>query len=110
MVNQRLELNDIQFVNNKIYNNLRDLSKDKNINNKGLVYFYEGNELLIDGKNIKVNSKNVCDYIEKLINYEIRKYKNEINIIKTNLFQFIPKKYVFYFNGEELYRILNRTL
>ena len=110
LVNQRLELNDIQFVNNKIYNNLRDLSKDKNINNKGLVYFYEGNELLIDGKNIKVNSKNVCDYIEKLINYEIRKYKNEINIIKTNLFQFIPKKYVFYFNGEELYRILNRTL
>ena len=110
LVNQRLELNDIQFVNNKIYNNLRDLSKDKNINNKGLVYFYEGNELLIDGKNIKVNSKNVCDYIEKLINYEIRKYKNEINIIKTNLFQFIPKKYVFYFNGEELYRILNRTI
>ena len=110
LVNQRLELNDIQFVNNKIYNNLRDLSKDKNINSKGLVYFYEGNELLIDGKNIKVNSENVCDYIEKLINYEIRKYKNEINIIKTNLFQFIPKKYVFYFNGEELYRILNRTI
>ena len=82
LVNQRLELNDIQFVNNKIYNNLRDLSKDKNINSKGLVYFYEGNELLIDGKNIKVNSENVCDYIEKLINYEIRKYKNEINVLK----------------------------
>ena len=110
LVNQRLELNDIKFVNNELYNSLDNLSKDKNISNRGLVYFYEGNELLIDGKNIKVDSKNVCDYIEKLINYEMRKYKNEINIIKTNLFQFIPKKYVFYFNGEEIYRIINRAL
>ena len=77
---------------------------------RGLVYYYEGNELLIDGKNIKVTNKNVCDYIEKLINYQLRKYKNEINIIKLNLFQFVPKKYVFYFNGEEIYRIINRTL
>ena len=110
LVNQRLELNDIKFVNNELYNSLDNLSKDKNISNRGLVYFYEGNELLIDGKNIKVDSKNVCDYIEKIINYEMRKYKNEINIIKTNLFQFIPKKYVFYFNGEEIYRIINRAL
>lgn len=110
LVNQRLELNDIKYINNKFYNNLNDLSKDKDINNKGLVYFYEGNELLIDGKNIKVNNENVFDYIEKLINYQIRNFKNEINIIKTNLFQFIPKKYVFYFNGEELYRILNRAM
>ena len=110
LVNQRLELNDIRYVNNQYYNNLYNLSMDKDVSKKGLVYYYEGNELLIDGKNIKVTNKNVCDYIEKLINFQLRKYKNEINIIKTNLFQFIPKKYIFYFNEEEIFRIINRTL
>ena len=75
-----------------------------------MVYFYEGNELLIDGKNIKVNQKNVYDYIEKIVNYEIRKYKEEINIIKQNLFNLVPKKYILFFNEEELFRIINRTL
>jgi hypothetical protein len=110
LVNQRLDLNDIKNINNDLYNKLFDLSKDKNINNKGLVYFYEGNELLIDGKNIKVNQKNVYDYIEKIVNYEIRKYKEEINIIKQNLFNLVPKKYILFFNEEELFRIINRTL
>ena len=109
IVNQRLELNDIKYTNNEIYNSLYTLSKDKNIKSKGLVYLYEGNELLIDGKNIKVTNQNVFDYIEKIINYQLRKYKKEINIIKSNLFQFIPKKYIFYYNGEEIYRIINRT-
>ena len=86
------------------------MSKDKNINEKGLVYFYEGNELLIDGKNIKVNNNNVYDYIEKIINYENGKNKEKNKIIKTNLFNLIPKKYIFSFNGEELYRIVNRNL
>jgi hypothetical protein len=108
LVNQRLELNDIKFTETNLYNNLYILSKDKNINSKGLVYVYEGNELLIDGKNIKVNNKNISDYIEKLVNYHFRRYKNNINVIKSNLFQFIPKKYIFYFSGEELYRIINR--
>ena len=110
IVNQRLDLNDIKFINNEFYNDLYNLSVDKNVGSRGLVYFYDGNELLIDGKNIKVNNKNILDYIEKLINCEIRKYKNEINVLKTNLFQFIPKKYVFYFTGEDIYRIINRRL
>ena len=110
LVNQRLDLRDIKNANDELYNKLFDLTRDKNIKEKGLVYFYEGNELLIDGKNIKVDEKNVYDYIEKLINYEIRKYKDNIIIIKKNLFNLIPKKYIFVFNGEELYRIINRTL
>ena len=110
LVNQRLELEDIKYVNSDLYNKLYLLSRDKNIDSKGLVYFYEGDELLIDGKNVKVNSSNVFDYIEKIINYQIRNYKNEINIIKSSLFEFIPKKYIFYFNGEDIYRIINRSL
>ena len=110
LVNQRLELNDIKYVNSDLYNNLYLLSIDKNIDNKGLVYFYEGDELLIDGKNVKVNSLNVFDYIEKIINYHIRNYKNRINIIKNSLFENIPKKYIFYFNGEDIYHIINRSL
>ena len=110
LVNQSLELSDIQNINNKLYKELSDLSKDKNINEKGLVYFYEGNELLIDGKNIKVDNHNVYDYIEKIINYENGKNKEKSKIIKSNLFNLIPKKYIFSFNGEELYRIVNRNL
>ena len=63
LVNQRLELNDIKYVNNELYNSLFNLRQDKNVSNRGLVYYYEGNELLIDGKNIKVTSKNVFDHI-----------------------------------------------
>ena len=96
MVNQNLELSDIQNINDKLYKELSDLSKDKNINEKGLVYFYEGNELLIDGKNIKVDSNNVYDYIEKIINYENGKNKEKSKIIKSNLFNLIPKKYITY--------------
>ena len=110
LVNQSLELSDIRNINNKLYKELSDLSKDKNINEKGLVYFYEGNELLIDGKNIKVDNHNVYDYIEKIINYENGKNKEKSKIIKSNLFNLIPKKYIFSFNGEELYRIVNRNL
>ena len=110
IVNQRLELNDIKFINKEFYNDLYNLSIDENVSRRGLVYYYDGNELLIDGKNINVNKKNVLDYIEKLINYELRKYKNEINIMKTNLFQLIPKKYIFYFTGENIYTIINRRL
>ena len=110
LVNQSLELSDIQNINNKLYKELSDLSKDKNINEKGLVYFYEGNELLIDGKNIKVDKHNVYDYIEKIINYENGKNKEKSKISKSNLFNLIPKKYIFSFNGEELYRIVNRNL
>ena len=110
LVNQSLELSDIQNINNKLYKELSDLSKDKNINEKGLVYFYEGNELLIDGKNIKVDNHNVYDYIEKIINYENGKNKEKSKITKSNLFNLIPKKYIFSFNGEELYRIVNRNL
>jgi len=108
LVNQRLGLNDIKYVNSDLYNNLYLLSRDDNIDNKGLAYFYEGNELLIDGKNVKVNSLNLFDYIEKIINYHVRNYKHRINIIKSSLFEFIPKKYIFYFNGEDIYRIINR--
>ena len=110
IVNQRLELNDIKFINKEFYNDLYNLSIDENVSRRGLVYYYDGNELLIDGKNINVNKTNVLDYIEKLINYEFRKYKNEINIMKTNLFQLIPKKYIFYFTGEDIYTIINRRL
>ena len=110
LINQRLELSDIKNINNNLYKQLYDLSQDKNINKKNLVYFYEGNELLIDGKNIKVTNKNVYDYIEKIINYEMRKYKEEIIIIKNNLFNLITKKFIFFFNGEELFKIVNRNL
>ena len=110
LINQRIELNDIQNINNELYLKLYNLSKEKKVVEKGLVYFYEGNELLIDGKNIKVDNKNVFDYIEKILNYEMKKYKENINIIKKNLYNLIPKKYIFDFNGDELYRIVNRTL
>ena len=103
LVNQRLDLKDIKNANDELYNNLFNLTKDKNIKEKGLVYFYEGNELLIDGKNIKVNEKNVYDYIEKLINCDIRKYKDKIIIIKKNLFNLIPKKYIFVFNKNNIF-------
>ena len=81
---------------------------EKNIDNLKMKYVYEGNELILGGNKINVNKINVTDYIEKIVNYELVKYKDNINIIKKTVFQCLPKKDIFMLSAEEIYLILNR--
>ena len=109
IINQRISLDDIKYENKKLYEDLSKLKNNKEISKLNLFYTYDGNELIVGGANIKINSINVIDYVEKIVNYEMNKYKKQINIIKNIIFQFIPKKFFFSFNAEQLEQIINKT-
>ena len=109
LINQRISLNDIKYNNKKLYNDLNKLLMCKDISNLNLYYIYDENELILGGANIKINSVNVYDYCEKIVNYEMNHYKKQINIMKNIIYQFIPKKYIFYFNAEQLEKIINNS-
>ena len=109
LINQRISLNDIKFNNKKLYDDLNKLLLCKDISKLNLYYIYDENELILGGANIKINSFNVYDYVEKIVNYEINHYKKQINIMKNMIYQFIPKKYIFYFNAEQLENIINNN-
>lgn len=108
IVKDKITLNDIKYENSELFHSLSKLAMDEKINELNVYYTCNGNELIVDGSKTKVNSSNVNDYIDKLINYKILEYKDQINDIKKGLFQFTPKKYILLFDAEELYQIINR--
>ena len=110
LINENLCLEDIKYENKELYQKLIDLTKAEDISKLNLVYMYEENELILGGSNIKINEINVYDYVEKVVNYEMNKYKKEINNIKKILYQFVPKKFIFSFNADQLEQIINKVL
>lgn len=110
LINQKISLNDVKYSNKNLYGDLSKLTVNKDISQLNLFYTYDGNELILGGAHIKINSFNVFDYVEKVVNYEMNKYKKQINIIKNVINQFIPKKYLFSFNAEQLEQIINKNL
>jgi hypothetical protein len=110
ILNEKLSLDDIKYENKKLYNKLFELINFRNVSELNLYYTYNGNELILGGSNIKIDSNNLYDYIEKVVNFEMNKYKKKINIIKTIIFQFIPKKIILSFNAEQLDKIINKKI
>ena len=110
ILNQKLSLDDIKYENEKLYNKLDELTNIRNVSELNLYYTYNNNELILGGSNIKIDSNNLNDYIEKVVNFEMSKYKKKINIIKTIIFQFIPKKLILSFNAEQLDKIINKMI
>ena len=110
IINERICLDDIKYENKKLYNELYQLLKCEDFSKLNLFYKYEGNELILGGENIQINEVNVNDYIEKVVNYEMNKYKKELNVIKNIIYQFVPKKFIFSFNAEQLEQIINKVI
>ena len=110
IINEKLYLDGIKYENKKLYNELYQLIKCEDFSKLNLFYKYEGNELILGGGNIQINEVNVYDYIEKVVNYEMNKYKKELNVIKNIIYQFVPKKYIFSFNAEQLEQIINKVI
>ena len=101
-------LNDIQYENKELYDKLIKIKKEDDYSELNLYFICDGDDLILNGSNIKVDENNIGDYIEKMIEYEIKKYKDKIKKIQDSVFQFIPKNYIFNFTGEELYQIMNK--
>ena len=109
LIKEKLSLNDMQYENKDLYDNLIKIKNENDLSELDDIYFIcEGYDLIIDGSKIKVDENNIEEYIDKMINYEILKYKKEITLMQDSVFQFVPKNYIINFTGEELYRIMNK--
>ena len=108
LINEKLSLNDIQYENKELYDNLIKIKKEEDISELDIYFKCDGDDLITNGGNIKVDENNVEDYIDIMIQHEIQKYKKEIEIIQDSVFQFVPKNYIYNFTGEELYQIMNK--
>ena len=63
-------------------------------------------ELLFGGENIKVTNDNIKDYIDKRINYELKKYNETLFHIKRKIFDNINKTIFSVFTLGELEKIV----
>ena len=108
LIDENISLNDIQYENKELYDKLIKMKKEDDISDLDIYFIYDGEDLITNGSTIKVDEDNIENYFNKMIEYEIVKYKKEINQIKDSVFQFVPKNYIFNFVGEELYQILNK--
>ena len=110
ILNEKLDLNDIQYENKALYDYLFKLKNGNDFSELNIYFNYEGNDLILNGNKIKVNEYNCEIYIDRMIEYEINKYKKEIDIMKGSLFNYVPNNFLMNFKGEELYRIFNRLV
>ena len=108
LLNEKIDLNDIQYENKPLYNYLFKLKNENDFSELNIYFNYEGNDLILNGTKIKVNEDNCETYIDKIIEHEINKFKKEIDIMKSSVFNYVPKNYIMNFIGDELYRIFNR--
>ena len=108
LINEKITLNDVQYENKELYDELIKIKKEDDLSELEIYFVYNGDDLILNGSQIKVNENNIEDYFDKMINYEIQKYKKEIIKIQDSVFQFIPKNYILNFTGEELYQIVNK--
>ena len=108
LINEKLSLNDIQYENKELYDNLIKIKKEDDLSELDIYFKCDGDDLIENGSDIKVDENNVENYIDKMVDYEIKKYKKEITRMQDSVFQFVPKNYIFNFTGEELYQIMNK--
>ena len=109
-VGERINLFDLQYTNNELYEELIKMNHNENIEDMNLTYEIDGNELIVEGGKVKVTMNNIEDYIEKRVNYEIQKFKYKILELRNGIHEFIPEKEINLFSGDELYQIINKMI
>lgn len=105
---QRVILNDIQYIDITLYEQLNKLTHEDDIDSQNIYYTANEDELVVGGKTMKVNENNLLDYIDKRVNYEVMKYREKIVLIRKGIYGFIPEKDILIFTGDEFYQIINR--
>ena len=108
LINEKITLNDIQYENKELYDEMIKIKKEEDVSELDIYFVCDGDDLILNGSQIKVDENNIEDYFDKMIDYEIQKYKKKIIKMQDSVFQFIPKNYILNFTGEELYQILNK--
>ena len=108
ILNEQIQLNDVQYFDDDLYDYLLKLYNDENIEKQNLFYIVDDNELIIEGGKVKVTNENIEDYIIKRANYELKKYKGKIKLLRDSIFRHIDEIELFNFTPEEIYNFVNR--
>jgi len=108
ILNEQIKLNDVQYFDDNLYDYLFKLYNDENIEKQNIYYIIDNNELIIEGGKYKVTNENIEDYIIKRANYELKKYKGKIKLLRDSIFKHIDEIELFNFTPEELYNFVNR--
>lgn len=108
ILEQSVDLNDLQYLDKDLYDNLSKMKNDDSIENQNVYFEINGEELIEGGKDLLVNEHNVGEYIERRASFELRKFDNVITAIKIGLFGVIPKNIIELFSVKELYNLINR--
>ena len=91
-IGERINLQNLQYTNNDLYEELFKINHNENIEDLNLFYEIDGNELIVEGGKVQVTFNNVEDYIDKRVNYEIQKYKDYIILLKKDYMNLFLKK------------------
>ena len=120
-LNEKITLKDLVFIDKPLYNSMKNLIELKKNGDDLLslelyfsIQYYENKKLITDeliqnGNNILVTSDNLDEYIEKRIEYLIKKQKNEVELIKKGFNTIIPLKELLIFNSDQLSLLINGT-
>ena len=111
ILEEDIKFEDLKNIDTYLYSSLLSLKQmtSEELDSMEIYYTYqyensEGkliiDELIPDGENIKVS--NIDDYIEKRINYIVKKSKNLVKYIQDGLFKYIPKYILKSVNAYEL--------
>ena len=111
ILEEDIKFEDLKNIDTYLYSSLLSLKQmtSEELDSMEIYYTYqyensEGkliiDELIPDGENIKVS--NIDDYIEKRINYMVKKSKNLVKYIQDGLFKYIPKYILKSVNAYEL--------
>ena len=111
ILEEDIKFEDLKNIDTYLYSSLLSLKQmtPEELDSMEIYYTYqyensEGkliiDELIPDGENIKVS--NIDDYIEKRINYIVKKSKNLVKYIQDGLFKYIPKYILKSVNAYEL--------
>ena len=111
ILEEEIKFEDLKNIDTFLYSSLLSLKqmKPEELDSMEIYYTYqyenaEGkliiDELIPDGENIKVT--NIDDYIEKRINYMVKKSKFLVKYIQDGLFKYIPRYILKTINSYEL--------
>lgn len=111
ILEEEIKFEDLKNIDTFLYSSLLSLKqmKPEELDSMEIYYTYqyenaEGkliiDELIPDGENIKVT--NIDDYIEKRINYIVKKSKFLVKYIQDGLFKYIPRYILKTINSYEL--------
>ena len=111
ILEEDIKFEDLKNIDTYLYSSLLSLKQmtPEELDSMEIYYTYqyensEGkliiDELIPDGENIKVS--NIDDYIEKRINYIVKKSKYLVKYIQDGLFKYIPKYILKSINAYEL--------